>query len=54
MIADTIKQKYLARLEKRANHLEQRTKDNPALTFDKAELNALLWAIKTLRDIYNL
>lgn len=54
MIPDTIKLKYLARLEKRADHLEKRTTDNPALTFDRAELNALKWAIRTLREIYNL
>lgn len=54
MIPDTIKQKYLERLQKRADHLAKRTADNPALTFDKAELNALKWAIQTLREIYNL
>lgn len=54
MIPDTIKQKYLARLQKRADHLAKRTADNPTLTFDRAELNALKWAIQTLREIYNL
>lgn len=54
MISDTLKHKYIERLEKRANHLAKRTADNPTLTFDKAELNALKWAIQTLREIYNL
>jgi len=51
---NSLKAKYLERLQKRADHLRKRTADNPLLTYDRAELNALDWAIKILRDIYNL
>lgn len=54
MIPDWKKQAYLERLSKRMEHLEKRIQGRPDLTYDVAEYNALKWAIRTLRDIYNL
>lgn len=54
MIPDWKKQAYLERLEKRMEHLGKRIAGKPNLTYDVAEYNALKWAIRTLRDIYNL
>lgn len=48
------KKKYLLRLKKRRDFLEVRTNNNPNLTYDMAELNALNWAIKTLSSLYGL
>lgn len=48
------KKKYLLRLKKRKDFLEVRTNNNPNLTYDMAELNALNWAIKTLSSLYGL
>ena len=48
------KKKYLLRLKKRKDFLADRTKDNPNLTYDLAELSALEWAIRTLQSLYNL
>lgn len=54
MIPDWKKRAYIERLQKRADHLTKRTSSNKELTYDVAELNALKWAIRTLRDLYNL
>jgi hypothetical protein len=54
MIPEWKQRAYLERLQKRADHLEKRTTGNRNLTYDVAELNALKWAIRTLRDLYNL
>lgn len=54
MIGDSQKRKYLERLERRADHLDKRVTGNRHLTYDITELNALRWAIRTLRDMYNL
>ena len=40
----------LSRLHRRANHLKKRIADKPGLTFDQAELGALLWAIRELSE----
>lgn len=48
------KKKYLLRLRKRRDFLAERTKDNPNLSYDLAELQALSWAIDTLAGIYNM
>ena len=48
------KKKYILRLKKRRDFLASRTKDNPSLSYDIAELSALAWAIDTLCMIYNL
>lgn len=54
MIPEYQKRAYLERLEKRMEHLGKRITGRPDLTYDVAEYNALKWAIKVLRDIYNL
>lgn len=42
-------EKYIAILEKRGNHLEDRINNSPRdLSYDKAELAALDWAIDKL------
>lgn len=41
----------IAALERRMNHLRQRVKDNPNLTFDAAECGALDWAIRILKKV---
>jgi hypothetical protein len=48
------KLQYIERLVRRAEHLRKRTENEATLSYDKAELAALDWAIATLRDIYNL
>lgn len=53
-VPDNIKTEYIARLSRRAEHLRERTSKDKQLSYDRAELNALDWAIETLRSIYNL
>ena len=48
------KKKYLLRLKKRRDFLDERTKNNPNLTYDLAELSALNWAIDELKKYYEL
>jgi len=54
MIPEWKQRAYIERLQKRMDHLAKRIEGKPNLTYDVAELNALKWAIRTLRDIYNL
>jgi hypothetical protein len=46
--------KYLIRLQKRRDFLAERVANNPNLTYDKAEMSALTWAIEQLAGYYNL
>lgn len=46
-----IEQEHLARLQKRAVFLQQRTAGKPELTHDVKELKALLWAMSVLRGL---
>lgn len=47
------RQKYIRCLERRAEYLEKRIGTSKLdLSYDKAETNALRWAINTLRDLY--
>ncbi len=41
----------LETLERRHDHLRDRVRDNPRLTFDAAECGALHWAIRVLRSV---
>ena len=43
-------ERRLATLERRADYLAQRTGDDPSLSWDRAELGALRWAITHLRE----
>lgn len=51
----TTTQDYLKRLERRADHLSERIVENRALgkdcSYDRAELSALLWAIRQLTHL---
>jgi len=47
------KQKYIRCLERRKSYLDERIKRSDLdLTYDKAELNALNWAIGVLKELY--
>jgi len=43
--------KKLEALERRRNHLRERVKLNPRLSFDAEECGALSWAIRVLREV---
>lgn len=43
--------KKLEALERRRNHLRERVRSNPRLSFDAAECGALSWAIRVLREV---
>lgn len=48
---------FLGRLERRAEHLRSRSARNdsyPGITWDRAELSALEWAIPELREKHGL
>lgn len=42
---------HIATLQKRLEHLRQRTENNPQLTYDLAEAGSLEWAILNLQPI---
>ena len=47
------RQKYIRCIERRVIHLEKRIQTSKQdLTFDKAEVNALRWAVVTLKSLY--
>ena len=47
------RQKYIRCIERRVTHLEKRIQTSKQdLTFDKAEVNALRWAVVTLKSLY--
>lgn len=45
---------HIERLQRRAEHLRVRVTENPRLTYDVAELNALDWAIEVLSALVEL
>jgi len=42
------KSKHIKSLRRRAEFLRRRTEGNPDLSFDRAELSALYWALEEL------
>lgn len=47
------RQKYIRCLERRAEYLEERIAASPVdLSYDKAECNAIRWAIDVLKSLY--
>ena len=47
------RQKYIRCLERRAQYLEKRIDTSAVdLSYDKAEMNALKWAVDTLRQLF--
>lgn len=47
------RQKYIRCLERRSQYLEKRIETSQSdLSYDKAEMNALKWAVDTLKQLF--